>query len=29
MNLPVDDWEVMKEEIERSRYSDLEGWTPE
>ena len=23
MELPVDDWEVMKAEIERSRYPDL------
>ncbi len=26
MNLPVDDWEVMKRQIEESRYPPLEDW---
>jgi hypothetical protein len=26
MNLPVDDWEVMKRQIEESRYPPLDDW---
>jgi hypothetical protein len=28
MELPVDDWDVMKREIEESRYPELDGWKP-
>ena len=28
MNAPVDDWEVMKRQIEETRYPPLEGWRP-
>ena len=28
MNAPVDDWEVMKAQIEASRYPELPGWNP-
>jgi hypothetical protein len=28
MNAPVADWEVMKAEIEGSRYPELPGWKP-
>jgi hypothetical protein len=29
MNAPVDDWDVMKRQIEDSRYPELEGWRPD
>lgn len=28
MNAPVDDWDVMKRQIEETRYRPLEGWRP-
>lgn len=28
MNAPVDDWDVMKRQIEETRYPPLEGWRP-
>jgi hypothetical protein len=27
-NAPVDDWDVMKREIEETRYPPLDGWRP-
>lgn len=28
MDLPVDDWDVMKRQIEESRYPDIDDWQP-
>ena len=28
MGTPVDDWDVMKRQIEESRYPELDGWRP-
>lgn len=28
MDLPVDDWDVMKRQIEESRYPDIDDWRP-
>ena len=28
MDAPVDDWEIMKAEIEAGRYPEIPGWKP-